>query len=288
VAVAVHQRAPSELRRIARRVLAGISEHDVLTFASAIAFRVFIALVALTLLQLGFLDLVGRKDVWQKHVAPAIEPHVLPAVYSGIEASVQKIFQSGSGGVVTVAALLAIWDVSSSVRACMSALNRLYDAEEARPWWLRFPISFALAVLIIVAVIGSFLLLVAAKGAFHGGAGVAFAVVRWLGSILLLGLAIGVLVRFAPAEPRAKKWATTGTALIVVAWLVTSVVFKWYVTSVANFRTAAGSLAVFLVITSYVYVGAIILLVGIELDELLRKDVQGEDRALHEIVRGLL
>ena len=58
--------------------------------------------------------------------------------------------------------------------------------------------------------------------------------------------------------------------------------------SVANFKTAPGSLAVFLVITSCLYIGSIILLVGIELDELLRKDVQGEDRALHEIVRGLL
>jgi uncharacterized BrkB/YihY/UPF0761 family membrane protein len=56
---------------------------------------------------------------------------------------------------------------------------------------------------------------------------------------------------------------------------------------VANFKTAPGSLAVFLVITSYLYVGAIILLVGIELDELLRKDVQGEDRAIHEILRGI-
>src|SRR5438552_17252191 len=76
--------------------------------------------------------------------------------------------------------------------------------------------------------------------------------------------------------------------VVVVAWLVESLIFRWYVTSVANFKTAPGSLAVFLVITTYFYIGGLILLVGIELDELLRKDVQGEDRAIHEIVRGLL
>jgi hypothetical protein len=40
------------------------------------------------------------------------------------------------------------------------------------------------------------------------------------------------------------------------------------------------------VLTTYLYVGAIVLLVGIELDELLRKDLQGEDeRGILELVR---
>ena len=122
----------------------------------------------------------------------------------------------------------------------------------------------------------------------HGSWGLPFAVVRWVAAIALLGLAFGLVVRLAPAERRATKWATGGATVVVVAWLVESLIFRWYVTSVANFKTAPGSLAVFLVIMTYFYVGAIILLVGIELDELLRKDVQGEDRAIHEIVRGLL
>jgi hypothetical protein len=41
--------------------------------------------------------------------------------------------------------------------------------------------------------------------------------------------------------------------------------------------------------TTYVYVGAIVLLVGIELDEQLRRDLKGEDeRGIVEIVRDVL
>ncbi len=57
-----------------------------------------------------------------------------------------------------------------------------------------------------------------------------------------------------------------------------SLLFRWYVGSIANFKTALGSLTVFLVLMAYLYAGSIILLVGMEVDELLRRDLEeGED-----------
>ncbi len=50
----------------------------------------------------------------------------------------------------------------------------------------------------------------------------------------------------------------------------------------ANFKTATGSLAVFLVLTGYVYTSSIIFLVGVELDELLREDATAGQRRLLE------
>jgi membrane protein len=262
------------------------AEHELLTYASAIAFRMLIGLVAIVLLALGVLDVTGLESVWRDHVAPAIEPKLLPQVYAGIDATAERIFQAGGWSVVIGGSALAIWDVGSAVRACAGGLNRIYDAQEKRPFWIRLPLSLGLAVVIIAAVIGSFLLLVAAKGIGSGGAGVALAVGRYLLVILLLGLAIGVLVRFAPAERRAKKWATTGSALVVAAWLVTSIVFKWYVTSLASFKTAVGTLAVVFVLTAYLYTSAIVFLVGVQLDELLRKGTK--EQTVIDLVRAWL
>jgi len=47
---------------------------------------------------------------------------------------------------------------------------------------------------------------------------------------------------------------------------------------VANFKTAIESLTVFLVLTAYVFTSAAIFLVGVQLDELLRKEVRGARR----------
>jgi membrane protein len=260
------------------------AEHDLLTYASAIAFRTFIGLVAISLLALGVLDVAGLQSVWRDHLGPAIEPRVLLPVYAGIDATVERIFESSGWSIVAAGSALAVWDVASAVRACMGGLNRIYDAKDDRPFWIRFPLSLGLAVVIIVGVIGAFLLLVAARGIGSGAAGPLLAVARFAAAILLLGLAIGVLVRFAPAERRAKKWATVGTTLVVVAWLVTSIVFKWYVTSVANFKSAVGTLAVFFVLTAYLYTSAIVFLVGVQLDELLRRGTN--EQTVIDLVRS--
>ena len=60
-----------------------------------------------------------------------------------------------------------------------------------------------------------------------------------------------------------------GAVLVVVAWLVSGLLFRLYVTDVASFRSAWGTLVLALVVMNFVYVNAIVFLVGVQLDELL-------------------
>jgi membrane protein len=245
-------------------------EHELLTSAAAIALQSFVAMVALALLAVAVLGASGNEDVWATQIAPQIEPKVLPAVMTGIRATVQKVFSSSSAGLIAFASALAVWEVSGVVRACMSALSKVEGAKDERPWYIRFPVSIAIAVVVMISLIGATLLVVGLRHSVHGGWGLPFALARWLGTILLLTLGFGVLVRFAPAERRTKRWASGGAAVVVVAWIVQSLLFAWYVRSVASYQTAVGSLTFVYLFTTYLYVGAIVLLVGIELDEQLQ------------------
>jgi membrane protein len=247
--------------------------HNLLTFATAIAMQALVALVALTLLVVGVLGMIGRENVWNRHIGPAIASRVLADVYSGANATVQKIFSGSSAGLIAFAAVLAIWEVSGAVRACMSAFSRIEDAPDDRPWWIRFPIAIGIAVVLTACVLGAFLLVAAAGNLSHGAWHLPLAIVRWAGAIAAITFGFGVLVRFAPRERRPKKWASAGAALVVGCWVVQSLIFRWYVTSLANFRSASGSLGGVFLLTTYLYVGGIVLLVGIELDELLRADL---------------
>ena len=261
---------------------------DLLTCASAIALQALIAATACALLGLGILGATGNRKEWNATIAPAIAGRVLPDVFAGMNQVVQRVFSSSSAGLVVVASVLAVWEVSGVVRASSGALNDVYETEENRPWWIRFPLSFALAVVLIVAWLGAVVLVKAvhASGAWEWPV----AVVRWVGAVVLLMVAFGILVRFAPAERRAKRWVSAGAILVVVAWIVETLIFRWYVTSVADFKTAVGSFAVFLVASSYLYVGAIILLVAMELDELVRHDLEHPKsrRKLLPLVDGVL
>lgn len=275
------RRSQNRLRKLVEVWIDLFDRHQILTFATAIAFRTFVALIPLVLLGLAILGAIHRPDVWTNQIAPAIEPKVTLPVFGGINDTVDRILSHGTGPLIAFASALAIWDVSSSVRACMGAINAVYEQEEERPTWLRFGISIGLGIAIAASVIGAVLLLTVARS--WGGIGVA--ILRWLAAILLIGLAVGLLFRYAPTKPRSKRWESAGAVLVVIAWIVASLIFKWFVTSVANFRTAEGILAAFLVLTTYVYVSSIIFLIGVQLDELLRADATSGERGLIDLLR---
>ena len=245
--------------------------HGLLTYASAIALQALIAAVSFLLLGLGILGASHDTSLWNHRVAPAISHRVLPDVYRAVNEIVQRVFHTSSAGLIAFAAALAIWEVSGVVRAATGALDAIYGTKDERPWWIRFPVSFAISAAFNLALIGAILLVTTIHG--PGAWRWPLAVVRWSAAIGLIVAAFGILVRWAPAERRATRWISAGSVLVVASWIVETLVFRWYVTNVADFRTTVGSFAVFLVATSYFYVGAIILLVAIELDELVRLDV---------------
>jgi membrane protein len=283
------KRREKGLRDIVRLWVRLFDEHELLTSASAIALQALVAMVALALLAIAVLGETGEQSVWTQQIAPQIQPKVLPAVFTGLQATVHKIFSSSSLGLIVFACVLTIWEVSGAVRACMSALSKVYGTKDRRPWTVRYPISIGIAVVVTVALLGAMTLALALKHVVHGSWGIPFSLARWLGALGLMTLAFGVLVRFAPAEPCSKKWASAGAALVVAAWVAQSLIFAWYVRSVASYRSAVGSLAAVYLFTTFLYVGSIVLLVGIELDEQLRRDVEGEtDRGILELVREVV
>jgi membrane protein len=271
-------------------LLAGLSkEHGLFLYAGVIAFEALVAVAALVLLGLAVLGEIGRTDVWYQQIAPQIAPKVLPAVYAGINATVQKIFSSSSAGLIAFASVLTIWQMSGVVRVCMSALARIYGGKDDRPWRVRFALGIGIGVVLTVALVGAVLLATAAKGAVSGAWSVPFGIVRWVLALGLTAAAFGILARFAPVKPRTTRWASGGAAVVVVAWAVQSLLFALYLRTFADYKTAVGTLLGFYFVTTYLYVASAILLIGMELDEQARKDVQGkQERGIVEIVRDVL
>ncbi len=277
----------NRLRRFVRLWIDLFAKHALLDHAGAIAFAVLKAVIPLTLFGLAVLGALGDQHVWRKSVAPTIKPHLQEPTFHAIDVAVEKIFTTNSTGLIVFAAVMVLWYVSGSVRAVMGAMNQIYEVEERRPWLVRYAISVALAACVAIGVVGSALVIIATAGLADGVLGVLVGIGRWLAGILLLALALGLLVRFAPTEHESKRWASVGTALVIVTWIGASLIFELFVSHVANFKTATGSLTVFLVLIGYVYTSSIILLVGIELDELLQKDAAPGQRGVLQVLFGV-
>jgi membrane protein len=262
--------------------------HNLLTYASAIALRMLIAAIACTLFALGILGASNEEQLWRKTIGPAIEPKVLPRVFDGIDQTVNHVFSSSTAGLLALASALAVWEVSGIVRAGIGALDEIYETPEERPFWVRFPLSWGLAILILAAMLGAVTIVWA--GHLTGGWGTAVWILRWPAAIALVAFAFELIVRWGPAKHRRVRWASFGTLLVVVGWIGETLIFAEYVRSFADFRTPVGSLEVFIFLATFFYIAAIILLVAMELDELVRADMERprNRQVLLPLVAGVL
>ena len=284
----------SQTRSVRGRVAAAITlwvglfgEHRILTHASAIAFGALRALVPLALVGIALPGVLGIADFWDARLRPAVERQLEPTAFEAVDTAVRRIESDASGLLPVLAGALLVWYVAGLVRACTGGINAIHDEEDDRPLLRRWALSFAIAIGVIVVVVAAVLAFTVGPRLDRNGAGhVVLLLVRWPVAILLLGLAVSLLVHFAPAGARKARWASVGAAVVVTAWIAQSLVFAWFVDSLANFKSATGALIVFLVLAAYLYVASVIFLVGAQIDELLRKDASEHETGLVGVLAG--
>jgi membrane protein len=268
-------------RRTVDALVRGYDENDVLTYASAISFQVFFALIPLGLFALGALGFLELDEVWSEDIAPEIRPNVSPAAFTVIEDTVNEILGQRQLFWITLGAAIAIWEISGAMRAIMGVFNRIYGVEDRRSFGRRILVSCTLAavvgILILVAVVVGRFGGAAVHAALGGGPIVAVAAfaLRWGATIALLLLVVGILARFAPATRRPLRWGSFGALLVVVGWVAMSLVFAWYVSTIAEYGSIFGSLATVIVTMEYLYLSTIVFLTGIQIDALARRSVEG-------------
>ena len=268
-----------------RELAHDFAEHRLLIYATSIGFRALICLVPVTLLAFGLLGALGLKQTWRNSIAPEVRPHVTPPVFDAIDYSAEKILTSGTAPLIVFAIVIFLWDLALAIAAIVDALNRIHEVQEKRSFVRRAVTMLALAVVTAVCLIGTVLILTVAPRVGGGAVQVLFGIGRWLVGAFLLMVVVGAVMRFGPAERPEKRWASIGSLLVIVVWIVVSLLFKLWVTRIADFKSAVGGLTVVVFLSWYVFVSSAIFLVGAQVDELLRREAHraGSSRVLAAI-----
>lgn len=252
---------------LAQRSWRGFCDHDLLTFASAIAFQIMTALLPLAMFALALIGALHLGDAWQEHLAPQVAAHVSPPVFHAIDDVVNTGLNTRRVFWMTAGIIIAVWEMSGAMRAVMDALSRIYGDEDDRPKLRRYLLSFALSiatgagflVAFTAARFGSTLL-----GGFAGG------IAGWVIAFVVLTCVVWMVLRWGPAEPEQTHWLSLGSALTVLGWLAASALFGLYVTDIADYDSIFSSLGALFILMTYLYLSAIMLLAGAQVDALLR------------------
>jgi membrane protein len=260
-------------RKALREILDGFDRNDLLTFASAIAFQVFFALIPLVLFALGLMGGLGLQHVWTNDAAPKLQADMSGPAFTVLDTTVRKVLLQRQTFWMTFGAVITVWEISGAVRAVMDVFDRIYDADRKRAFKERYLVSIALSIGVGVLLLGAVALVQLGPLAVSGP----LALLRYPLAALLLLATVALLVRVAPATPQPAGWVSFGSIVVVVAWLGTSLVFTAYLTNVANYGSIFGNLATVIVIFEYLYLSSIAFLAGAQIDAIVREAAEGDE-----------
>ena len=259
---------------VLKRTYNRFSEHRVTTVAGGVTFfsllAIFPAIAALVAIYGLFSDptrLTGHIESLR---------HVLPG--GGVEVvgdQMRRVASQGRSALGTtflISLAISLWSANSGMKALFDALNIVYDVNERRGFFRLNAISLmytfgaigfillALAALVVLPVVFSYV-----------GLGSAIAQIlnvgRWPALLIVLMFALALVYRFGPNRESAKwRWITWGSATAALLWLGTSALFSWYAENFANFNKTYGTLGAVIGFMMWLWMSAIVILVGAELD----------------------
>jgi membrane protein len=261
------------LPELTRDVLRSLRQNQLPVFASAMAFRVVLALVPFLLFLLALLGFLDLQEVWRSDVAPELKKNASDVAFKLIDDTVTQVLGQKQLWWLTAGLGLTLWELSAATRMTMLALDRVYGYPRRRGLMELLPRSVALGaamgvcVVIAIAIVRFGPLL---TGEVHGVLSLLSFLIRWLLAATVLGLGVWLVVRFGPATPEPVPWVSLGTGLVLVAWVLTSILFGLYVTYVASYTSVFGHLASVFVLLLYLWLSANAFLVGIQVDACAR------------------
>jgi membrane protein len=254
---------------LARRTWKAMDQHDTLNQATVIAFYAMLSLVPL----LGFVlaaALGARSGVVDEILKLSAEflPHEADVL---VRNQIEKLQAASPVGILSFSAIVLLWSASSLFVAIMEMTSAAYGVRDQRPWWKRRLMALLLTLVEVVLLVGATVSAIAWPAILErlglGSVAAATAtIVQWVGVIVALFAAFEVAYYFGPHVEQRWEWITPGATLGMLVLIAASMGFRIYVYIGSSYSQAYGVLAGVVLMLLWLYLAALALLVGAEVN----------------------
>lgn len=260
---------------------------EAIPLAGNIAFRVIFSIFPFLIFLTTLAGFAGNDDLAERVVnyLLSVAPEQLVAP---LAPEIRSILTTQRTGLASVAALLTVWSAMGGVDCLRVALNRAYDLREYRGLWHLYAIDILFVIgsaaglllfssLIIFAPIVINMIESHYPG-FRQGLG-------WIDTlrvpIAMALLTFGLMLchRWLPARRRGILELLPGVLFTVVVWALMAIAFSAYLVNFNSFASTYASLSGVFAAMFFVYLSAIVLILGGEINRVLtvHRGVNGDD-----------
>lgn len=167
---------------------------------------------------------------------------------------------------------VSLWSANAAMKSLFDTLNIVYGETEKRGFVKlnAASLAFTLAgIAFVLIALGAVVVLPVALNfvGLSNAADLLVLIVRWPAMFVAVALALALIYRFGPSREAPRwRWITWGSAIATVLWLAASALFSWYAANFGKFNETYGSLGAAIGFMTWLWISAIVILLGAELD----------------------
>lgn len=248
----------------------GIYEGAVTSRAASISFSFFLALfpgVIFVFTLIPFIPIDGFQHELFRLLRDVLPPNSFDAAYS----TITDILTIKRGDLLGITVAAALFFATNGTLALIGNFGQTIHHLNVRGFWSQYLAAFWLTLALALLLIGGIAILALGEvwipTLIPGDSGLWLtALARW---VVLLGLvlfAISLLFYYGPMRSAPWRFISPGALLATVLVWLTSYLFGIYVTDFSRYNQLYGSIGTLIIIQLWIYVNAIGLIIGFELN----------------------
>jgi membrane protein len=273
----VAESGTARIRAIGTQLSPRIREHNLTLVAAGVAFYAFLAFVPALIAFISIYGLVADPDDVTEHVED-IASALPQEVQDFLSFQLTSIIDANPAGVsitLAIAVVVALWSASGGMAALITGIHVAHERDQPKSFVAKRGKALLLtlgAVFVLGAVIWLLAFLPPLVDKWFGDTGrVVFEIVRWPVLAVVMVIALGVLYRLAvPASGARTRLISPGAVAGTALWLLVSVLFSFYTANFASYSKTYGALATIVVMLLWLYLSALAVLLGAEVDAIRR------------------
>jgi len=272
-------RSPSEIpakgwKDILLRVYGNIGKHRVLALAAGMTYYSILAIFPALAALVAIYGLFADPGSIAKHL-DQISGFVPSGAVDVARDQLTRVTSKGSqslGFTFAIGLAISLWSANAAMKALFDTLNIVYGEEEQRGFLKLNAVSLAFtlaAIGFVVVALGAVVVVPVVLNylSLSNFADLLVRIARWPVMFVGLALVLACIYRFGPSrEAAAWRWISWGSAVATLLWLAASGLFSWYAASFGKFNETYGSLGAVIGFMTWLWISAIAVLLGAELD----------------------
>lgn len=231
------------------------------------------------------MTLVGYSPISSDRVLNSLLQILPLEAYNIIQKTISEVVNTRSRGLLSFSLISTLWAASNGVGALINGLNRAYDEKESRPFWKVKGIALVFTLILSIAILFAFIMLV-----FGGvierrivsilGPSDIFRflwnILRYVFMLTYLFVVFSALYFYIPNRRLKLKEVLPGAAFSAIGWFGASMAFAFYIDNFTRFSVIYGSIGGVMILLIWLYISAVIVLIGGELNATLAFDRKEE------------